>query len=197
MAAFFAILSGLVAVIGGPFYLYDIIKGTTKPARSTWFIWTVQGAIAFGSQAVLGAHWSLLYSGLNFGGNLIVWLLSLKYGFGGWQRIDIAALIIAAGGFVLSVVTHAPTVALVGVIVADFAGTVPTLLKAYRRPASETTITWLALGTSALLAIFSVGSMRWTLWLYPVYLAAANYAVVGAQLLGRWRHMAGGVPVKA
>lgn len=190
----FAILSGIVALIGAPSYLFDIIKGKTKPQRTTWFIWTVLGLIAFASQVKLGAHWSLLFVGLNAGGNLLVFVLSLKYGLGGWKRIDIAALIIACAGVAISFVAEAPIIALLGVIVADFAGTVPTLLKTYRLPGSETTITWFMLGTSSLLAIFSAGSWKFDLILYPAYLAFANYIVLVAQGMGKLAHK---VPARA
>jgi hypothetical protein len=184
LAAIFAVLSGIVVIIGGPPYLYDILKGRTKPERTTWFIWTVLGSIAFVTQVQLGAHWSLLFAGLNVAGNLAVFLLSIKFGVGGWKRIDIAALLIACVGLVLSFVTRSPLVALWGVIVADAAGTVPTLYKTYLMPKSETTITWLALGTSSLLAIFSVGSWKFSLLLYPVYITLSNYIVVAAQIAG-------------
>lgn len=185
MPELFAILSAVIVLIGAPSYLFDILKGKTKPERTTWFIWTVQGTIAFGSQIYLGAHWSLLFAGLNAAGNLIVFLLALKYGIGGWKRIDIAALIIASIGLAISLITEQPFIALLGAVLADFAGVVPTLYKTYRLPDSETSLTWFTLGTSALLAIFSVNSSKFSLLLYPLYLMGANYAVLVAQLLGR------------
>lgn len=184
MAEFLAVLSGVVMLIGGPPYLIDILKGKTKPQRTTWFIWSVQGLIAFGSQVSLGARWSLVFSGLNAAGNLAVFLLSLKFGVGGWKRIDIAALVIACVGLAVSIIARAPLIALLGVILADFAGVVPTLRKTFLMPQSETSITWLALGTSSLLATFSVGSWKFSLLLYPAYMAFADYAVLVAQGFG-------------
>jgi len=186
MAEVFAFLSAAIVLIGAPPYLFDILKHKTKPERATWFIWSVQGSIAFYSQLLLHAHWSLLFAGLNAGGNLAVFILALFYGVGGWKRIDIVALIIAAVGVVVSAVAKAPLIALFAVILADFAGLVPTLHKTYLMPGSETTITWFALGTSALLAIGSVGSWEFSLLLYPVYFALANYAVLVAQALGNY-----------
>src|SRR5258708_757111 len=123
MAETFAILSGLIMLFGGPPYVIDIFKGKTKPQRTTWFIWSVQGLIAFGSQMSLGAQWSLVFAGLDAVGDLAVFLLSLKFGVGGgWRRIDVGALAIACVGLVASVVARAPLIALLGVILADFAG---------------------------------------------------------------------------
>jgi hypothetical protein len=185
-AEIFAILSGVIVLIGAPFYLVDILKGKTKPQRTTWFIWTVQGTVALISQVQLGAHWSLWFAGLNALGNLVVFLLSLKYGVGGWQKIDVVALAVAIVGVLVSLIAHAPFVALLGVILADFAGSVPTFEKVYRLPSSETSITWFALGLSSFLAIFSVGNWKFSLILYPLYFTVDNMAVLVAQALGHY-----------
>lgn len=184
----FGILSGAVILFGGPPYLYDILKGKTKPQRTTWFIWTFLGVISFTSQLKLGAHWSLVYVGLNVIGNLAVFLLSLKYGTGGWRKLDILALVIASIGVAMSFVFTSPLLALTGSIVADFAGTVLTLYKSYLDPSSETSITWFFLGTSSLFAAFAVGKWNFALLLYPLYICLSTYGVLVAQWLGKFVH---------
>lgn len=171
--------------VGGPPYLFDILRGKTKPQRITWFIWTVLGFIAFFSQVSLGAHWSLLYVGLNAAGNLAVFLLSLKFGVGGWKRLDIFALLIAGIGVAISLAAKAPLAALAGSIIADFAGAALTLYKSYFQPSTETSSTWFFAGTSSLLAAFAVGSWSFSLLLYPVYMCFATYGVLVAQWSGR------------
>lgn len=184
----FGILSGAVILFGGPPYLFDILRGKTKPQRTTWFIWTFLGSISFTSQLKLGAHWSLVYVGLNAVGNLAVFLLSLKYGTGGWRKMDVLALIIASLGVAMSFLFTSPLIALCGSIVADFAGTSLTLYKAYLDPGSETSITWFFLGTSSLFAALAVGKWDFSLLLYPVYISLATYGVLVAQWLGRLLH---------
>jgi hypothetical protein len=182
----FAILSGVIVLFGGPPYLYDILKGKTKPQRTTWFIWTVLGVTAFVSQLQLGAHWSLVFVGLNGAGNLLVFLLSLRFGVGGWKLGDVLAAIIAGIGIVTSLVAKDPLIALLGVIGADFTGTILTLQKTFILPSTETSITWFFLGTSSFFAILSVGSWDVKLLLYPVYMMFATYGVLVAQGLGMW-----------
>lgn len=187
MAEFFAIVSGFIVFAGGPPYLIDIFKGKTKPERTTWFIWSVLGVTAFISQLQLGAHWSLVFAGMNAAGNLAVFLLSLKFGVGGWKRSDVVALVIATVGIIASFIIEDPLVALLGVIVADFAGTVLTLQKTFIMPSSETSITWFFLGTSSLFGALSVGEWNLELLLYPLYMVAATYGVLVAQALGEQR----------
>lgn len=184
----FGILSGTVIFFGGPPYLLDILKGKTKPQRTTWFIWTFLGSISFTSQLKLGAHWSLVYVGLNAAGNLAVFLLSLKYGIGGWRKMDVTALIIACIGVAISLIFTSPLIALTGSIVADFAGTSLTLYKTYLDPSSETSITWFFMGTSSLFAALAVGKLDFSLLLYPAYICIVTYGVLVAQWLGRTTH---------
>jgi hypothetical protein len=183
MAPFYAILSGVIVLIGAPFYAIDIFKGKTKPERTTWFIWSVLGVIAFFSQKALHAHWSLVYAGIDAIGSLIVFALSLKYGVGGWSWLDRFALSVAAIGVAISLIVHA----LFGVILADGVGAVLTILKTYRKPDSETSITWFGVGTSALFGALSVGHFRPALLLYPLYLAIGSYSVLLAKWFGSYR----------
>jgi len=180
----FALASALIVLAGAPFYLYDILKGTTKPERTTWLIWTMLSLIAFVSQFKLGAHWSLLFVGLEASGNFIVYLLALKYGVGGWRLQDKWALAVAVLGITVSLVTHSPLVALVSVLVADSAGAVLTIYKAFLMPKSETAIMWVFLGLSAALSGASVGHWYLQLLLYPIYLTAMSFLVPIAQLTG-------------
>jgi hypothetical protein len=184
----FGILSGVVIFFGGPPYLFDILKGKTKPQRTTWFIWTVLGVISFTSQLKLGAHWSLVYVGLNAAGNIAVFLLSLKYGVGGWRKLDILALCIATVGVIIAVTVDSPLVALLGSILADFSGTSLTLYKTYQQPSTETSITWFFLGTSSLFAALAVGKLDFSLLLYPLYLSVVTYGVLVMQWLSAIIH---------
>lgn len=184
MAEIFAILSGLILLAGAPPYLIDIFKGKTKPERATWFIWSVLGNIALISQISLHGGWSLVFVGLDGLGSTLVFLLSLKYGVGGWTRLDKAALVIAAVGVIISIADHRPAVALAGVVLADLAGVVLTIKKTFAAPESETAITWFFVGTASLLGALSVGKIQPDLLIYPVYLTVANYSVLIAKYAG-------------
>jgi hypothetical protein len=180
----FAILSAIIVLAGAPFYVVDIFKGKTKPERTTWFIWSVLGIIAFFSQKALHAHWSLVFAGIDALGSLIVFGLSLKYGVGGWTKLDRIALCLAIVGVLIAVIAHAPLVAIFGVMLADAAGAALTIRKTYLHPESETTITWFGVGTSALFGALSVGRIQFGLLLYPIYLIIGSYGVLLAKWLG-------------
>jgi len=186
----YAVISAVLILVAGPPYALDTLKGITKPERMTWFIFSLLGVVAFISQAGLGASWSLLFSGLDTAGSCLMLLLSLKYGVGGYAKRDLVALVIALLGVVVALFFKQPVVSLMGVILADASGTALTVRKAYFDPGSETTLTWVCVGTSAVFGSLAVGSWSLALLLYPAYLVIANYAVPLAQFLGRSRRPA-------
>jgi hypothetical protein len=188
MAKIFAIIVAIMMLLGAPPYFKDILGGKTKPERATWFIWSLLGTIAFISQLKLHGAWSLVFVGLDGLGNILVFGLSFRYGHGGWTVLGKVALAIALAGVLVSLHFHQPVIALAGVILADFSGGALTIIKTFKAPETETTITWLLIGTASLLGALSVGKLDFSLLLYPLYLAAANYAIVVAQMLGRASH---------
>lgn len=187
MKEFFAVLSALLIVAAAPPYIVDTLRHKTKPERITWLIFSVLGIIAFISQLSLGASWSLLFSGLDTSASIMVFCLSIKFGVGGYTKLDVAALSIASLGAIIAIVVKQPIISLLGVIIADLSGMALTVRKVLSNPESETAISWLLVGTASLCGILIVGRFSFGLLLYPVYLLAANYAVPVVQLVG-YRH---------
>lgn len=188
MQEIFALLSVVLILAASPPYIIDILKGKTKPERITWLIFSVLGVIAFISQLLLGASWSLAFSGVDTAASIVILGLSLKFGVGGHTKLDTAALIIAAIGVFVSIFAKEPIISLFGVILADVSGVALTVKKVYENPDSETTVTWVLVGTASLLGIASISHFTLGVLLYPAYLMAANYAIPFVQLIQKLRH---------
>jgi hypothetical protein len=177
-------LSGIISLSEYPPYLRDIFRGTTKPQRASWFIWSVLGSIAFASQFAEGARYSLWMTGVQTLGVLTVFIISLRKGEGGLSKLDIGALVVAAVGLALWYITRTAAYALMFVIVADAAGTTLTVLKTYKNPGSETLVTWILASFAGIFAALAVGSWNFLLLAYPLYIFLANFSVVLAIFLG-------------
>lgn len=184
MKELFALVSAILILLAAPPYVIDTLKGKTKPERVTWLIFSILGLIAFISQLSLGASWSLVFSGLDTAASMLVFGLSIKYGVGGHTKLDIGALVIASIGVVLAIAAKQPIISLLGVIVADLSGMLLSIKKVYLDPSSETTISWLLVGTASLFGLLAAGELSVGILLYPFYLMLANYAVPFAQFLG-------------
>lgn len=185
MQELFATISAIIILIAAPPYVIDTLKGKTRPERVTWFIFSVLGIIAFVSQLLMGASWSLVFSGLDTAASILVFGLSIKYGVGGHTKLDIAALIVAGAGVAIAILASEPIISLLGVILADLSGMVVTIKKTFLEPESETTITWLLVGTASVFGILSAPEYTFGILLYPVYLMIANYSVPLTQLIGK------------
>lgn len=185
MVQFFGLGSGFLTGISYIPYIRDILLRKTKPERASWLIWSLLGGIAFFTQTAEGAGWSLWLTGIDTLGVFFIFLLSLKYGVGGWTRRDLFALFAAGAGLLLWFFTQQAFLALFIIIAVDAIGTSLTVIKTYKNPESETFSAWCIMAIAALLGVFSVGEFNPVLLSYPVYIVLANAAVILAIIVGR------------
>ncbi len=187
MLEVFGLLSGVITTIGYLPYIKDIFGGTTKPHRVTWLVYAILGSIAVGSQFAKGATNSLWLPGIETLTTIIVFILSIKFGVGGFSKKDAIELAAAGLGLVAWYFTREAAVALYIVILVDAIGTLPTVEKAYKDPGSETISAWSLVTLGGTFAALSVGQLSFVLLAYPIYIIFANAAVVVAILLGKRR----------
>jgi hypothetical protein len=182
---FFGYLSAIISIIAILPYIYNILKGETKPERASWMIWAVLGSIAFFSQLEKGATNSLWMVGASTLSVAFVFLLSLKYGYGKFSKRDKVSLLIATMGLLLWYITKEAALALFFTIAVDLIGSLLTTIKSYEDPESETVSTWIISSISGLLAAISVGEWNIILLIYPLYIFLANLSVFIAIILGK------------
>ncbi|HXS15200.1 MAG TPA: hypothetical protein VN711_03665, partial [Candidatus Saccharimonadales bacterium] len=108
----FGYLSAFFSIFSYVPYVRDIFAGKAKPERASWFIWTVLVFIQFFSQLTKGAHYSLWLSGSQLFGITLIFLLSLKFGYGRLRRNDYIALAVAGLGLIFWYITHDAALAL-------------------------------------------------------------------------------------
>lgn len=137
------LLGGLFTLSSFIPYIRDTLLLKVKPQRATFFIWSTLGAIIFFSQLAKGASYSLWLPGLETFGVIITFILSIKYGVGGFNKKDYIALLIAAAGLTAWYFTKEAAIALYIAIIIDCAGLSLTLHKAYIYPESETHLAWI------------------------------------------------------
>jgi hypothetical protein len=184
-AAACGLLAGAVSTIDAVPYVRDILRGSTRPHRATWGIWSVLGITAFLAQAADGASWSLLMVGVQAASMSAVFGLSLWRGIGRLGRAELALLAVAAGGVIGWSASSEPVVATLGVVVADLAAVVMMLPKTWRDPDSETPSAFLMAGVAGLLGMAAVGAFDPSLLLYPAYFALANLGTAALIMLRR------------
>lgn len=174
----FLILSSLLAFAAPFFYTYSVLKGRARPHRTTRLVLLVITTLAFASLLAQNDTVAVWLAGIGTFQTSIVFLLSLKYGMGGWSKLDLICLGIAALGIVIWRVTDNPALALYAAIAADFTGVVPTLVKTWKHPHTEA-LSYFVMGIiSDILNLLAVRTLSPQTVAYPLYLTLINSAII-------------------
>jgi hypothetical protein len=177
MHATLGFIAGFIAFISFIPYVISILKGETKPQRATFAIWSAINLVTLLSYFASGARetiWVLaVYTILQIG----VFLLSLKYGMGGLEKVDLVCLAGAILGIVAWTATKDPVMALYISIAVEFLGWLPLIKKVYLHPKTENTLSWSLAGLAALLNLFALTSLQPDIISYPIYLFLSEGAI--------------------
>ena len=184
--ALFGLMSAVLSTFAFLPYILDTLRGRTQPQRASWLIWSLLGSIAFVSQVFEGASHSLWFAGIQVSGTIVIFLLSIARGVGGFvQAKDRLVLLAAAAGLGIWYLTDTPAYALGISVTISMLGGLVTICKAFKSPDSETMTTWAVSFVAAICAILAVGQLDWVLLAYPVYLLILNGGIVLAIVAGR------------
>ena len=161
MTQLFTVLSGLAIAIAFIPFIRGTIQGSVVPNRASWIVWFVQDVLiassaimaGVGPAAVMPVIWTL--------GAAMMLVLSLTKGTrGSFTGLEKASLVLSGLSVLLWAATGVPRLALVASVSAVCIGGVPTLVKAWVKPWTETMSGWLLmiLGT----VFSSLAIQRWT-----------------------------------
>jgi hypothetical protein len=184
----FGLVSAALSVVGYFPYIRDTLLGKTSPQRSSWLVWSILSSIALATQVAEGATGSLAFVAVQSGGTILVFILSIFTGRGGYfRRGDAQVLTAAAVGLALWTISDNAAFALAMVIAVSLSGGLLTIRKAYHLPSSETRSTWVLFLLSSVCGVLAVGSFDLMLLAYPVYLTGLYLAIVVSMRIGQSR----------
>lgn len=181
----FAVVGAIVGSLGGIVYLYETITGKAKPNRVTWFLWGLFPMIIFvaqRAQGVEGLSWATFAAGFT---PVLVFVASFLNRNAYWKTEprDYYLMAAAIAGIVLWALTDDPVLAIVFTLLADVFASLPTLLKAYRHPQTES---WIAYAISALgfgVAVLAIPSFTFENYAFITYVFVLN----GLLAIFAWR----------
>jgi len=178
MQPVFILISILLPLISPVVYAKAILKGEAKPHRTTRLVLLLITTLATVSLFAQHDHVAIWLAGVSMLQSIVIFILSIKYGMGGWSKDDLLCLGIALGGILLWQTTKNPAIALYASIAADFTGMVPAVVKTYKFPETEIYAFFLL---DAIAAVFNLLAIK--VWVpqafaYPVYLLVINAIMV-------------------
>ncbi len=174
----FGELAGVVSLLAYCVYIASIFKGKSKPNRATWWIWTVVGFILASSYYYSGATDTIWVPISNSIGPLVIAVIALKRGEGGWTRFDQMCLFGAAIGLFLWWIFNSALLALLSNLFVDFMGALPTVRKTYRDPLGENTWAWILFFTANTLNLFALNTLNFAIVIYPLYLFVISAVIL-------------------
>ena len=113
MKEILASIAAALAIAGNVPYVVDILKRRVQPHAYTWFVWTIVSAIVLFGQLAKGAGVGALPTAASEVFTILIFLLSLRYGFKRVTKTDTAFLLIALCGLIPWVLTKDPTISVV------------------------------------------------------------------------------------
>ncbi len=176
---YFAVIGAFIASAGGFYYLYETIIGKTKPNRMTWFLWGALPMITFFAQRVQGVEglsWISFVAGFT---PLLIVLASFlnKKAYWKTERRDYFVMVGALIGITLWAVTKNPNLAILFALIADIIAALPTIIKSYKHPETES---WVAYAISAFgfgIGILSIQTYTFENYAFVIYLFITQFTL--------------------
>lgn len=170
--AVFGILSSIVLIVGGIPYLIDIHKRKVHPHVLSWIGWSFITALGGSAMLASGSHWvvALLFANTLLCFAIAVYSVIRKVGVWSTSIYDFVFFGLGILGLILWQLLDAPIIALILAIIADLSFGLPTIIKTYKDPESETYFAWLASTMSGLLSLFAIEHFNFSEVAYPAYL---------------------------
>ncbi len=170
------LISGVLTVLAYVPYIYAIYKGDGKPALSTWIIWfTVNTLIGAGmyEQGTLNAQIVIISLG-----DLYIIYLAYRYGEYKWSHLDSFCLAGATMGLLAWIDANDPDAAIISGLAMVVIGSIPTVVKTWKRPEQEDWKAYIVMLASSTLQIAAVTS-----WTIAEAAQPLVYFAVGAAIL--------------
>jgi hypothetical protein len=163
--------------LGASIYLRDTLRGTTKPNRVTWLLWAVAPLLASAVEFRGGVGLRVLPTFMIGFMPLLVFIGSFHNPASVWQirRLDFACGAMSVVGTIAWLCTQNGLVAIFAAIAADFVAGIPTMMKSWSHPETETV-------TSYIGAVINVAILLLTIkhWTFEVAAFPAFILCIGA-----------------
>ncbi len=175
-------LAGFFFILAFIPYFTQTLNGQVRPNRATWLIWTILGVLIFASYKSVGAENTIWVAIAGAIGPFAILILAFWRGEGGISKLDIACLASAFMGLVGWYFTANAFVGLVLFLVVDGMGAIPTVIKTWRNPKSESLPGWTLWLTGSTFQLFALEKWDIELSLYPIYFFVGQIIVIGLAL---------------
>jgi hypothetical protein len=158
ISEYFVILGFAIQIIGSFGYCLDTLRGKIQPNRITWLLWSLIPMVAFFAQRSQGVEMqSLMTFSVGFI-PLFVLLASFFNAKAVWKlgKFDFICGFLSLLGILLWYITKEGNIAIIFSIAADFLAAIPTVIKSYTHPQSESINNYFAAILNSIITILTI-----------------------------------------
>jgi hypothetical protein len=193
MFEYIVIIAAIGSIAAAFVYIRSMFRANTKPNRVTWLMWAIAPLIAFAASTSRNVGWATLPVFMSGFSPLLIFSASFLTKKAYWKlsRFDFACGVLSGFALILWWVTKEPNVAIVFAIASDGLAAVPTLLKSWRHPKTESVWPYIIGTFGAASSYFVIIAWTFSSYAFPTYLIAINLilliALYNRQLFKRKR----------
>ncbi len=173
-------LTILFSLFGSFYYIRDILRGTTKPNLITWFFWGLAPLVGTYLQVKAGAGLSILPVFLAGFFPLIIFVLAWlkKEGHFKITVFDIWCGVFSFIALLLWVTTKNAGLAILFAILSDGLAAVPTIVKSWKFPETETAVGYLPGIVNNILGLLVITQWDFAIYSFGIYFIVLNTSLV-------------------
>lgn len=176
----FVILGVIIQFLGGLSYLIDTVKGKIQPNKVSWLLWSIAPLVAFAAEISQGVGIQSLATFITGFVPLLVFSATFVNKKAKWEisKFDLVCGALSIIGLTLWYVTKVGNIAIVFSIMADGLAAIPTVVKSYIQPESESDIVYLLGIVNAGIALLVIKNWNFQNFGFPLYLLIIQVVLV-------------------
>ncbi len=176
----FLVITLLTSIFGISFLIRDIMAGKTKPNLVTWFFWALAPLIGTFLQIKAGAGLSVLPVFLAGFFPVIIFVVALLKRNAHWK---ITVLDILCGAFsflalMLWILTSETDISILFAILADGLAAIPTLIKSWKFPKTETALGYMPGIINNALGLLFIKNWDFSMYSFGIYFIVLNSVLI-------------------
>jgi hypothetical protein len=180
----FVYLGAAIGAVGTGMYLRDTLRGTTQPNRVTWFLWAVAPLLAAAAELHAGVGLRTLTTFIIGFMPLLVFIASFHSPAATWKirRMDYVCGAFSVGGTAAWVITQNGVIAISAAMAADFLAGIPTVMKSWTNPESESVASYLGAVINSGILLLTIVHWTFDVVAFPAFIvvfASVQTACVG------------------
>jgi hypothetical protein len=187
--AVLVLIGAAINVVGTSSYVRDTLQGRNKPNRMSFLMWSIAPIIGVAASFAQGVTWAVIPVFFTAFCPFIVFLASFINPNSYWKLgvFDYLCGLFSVLALVLWYFTHIANIAIVFAMLSDGLAGLPTVIKAWRFPHTESATGYVASSMSVLTSFAATPVWSFAAVAFPAYIFCLNTLIISGILRGRKR----------